>query len=511
MAPGHRKLKVRSAGKTGFPRRNRKKSRNLSVASGFIIRYVWAVMKQAGRCLKWIVGCGFVACFFAVGWRAGAADTLTWRLDQNRVDAEISSWTLPRLLEKIADVTGWQIYLEPGTRQQISTKFKDRAPGEALRLLLGDLSFALLPRTNGAPRLFVFRTSLQEATELIRASETASAKKAAQAIANELIVTLKPGASIEELARRLGAKVVGRIDKLNVYRLRFEDGDAAKAAREQLENNGDVASVELNYPIFGPPDAEALTYSSSLPLNLKPKASGNANQIIIGLIDHFNTPGQQPGSVVDQFLLPGLSVSGEAQPFDARPAHGTTMAETILRGLSLALEGNEGSTVRILPVEVYGNNPTTSTFDLAHGIYLAINDGGAMIINLSLGSEASTDFLYRVIKSGHDQGVVFFGAAGNEPVQTPTYPAAYAEVVAVTAGDRRGNVSSYANRGDFVDVIAPGSTIVNYKSQSYLVTGTSVATAYASGMAGGVADKSHLPWAQVEAAIRKNLAVTPKP
>ena len=509
MGRGHRKLKVRNLPANGLsPGNLRQESRNLSVASGFVLGYIRAVMNQPGHYLRRMAGRGLLGCLLACSLRSGAADALTWRVDQNRVDAEISSWTLPRLLENIASTTGWQIFLEPGTRQQISTRFKDRAPGEALRLLLGDLSFALLPQTNGAPRLFVFRTSLQEATELIRASETASSRKAGQAIANELIVTLKPGASIDELARRLGAKVVGRIDKLNAYRLRFEDGDAARAAREQLENDGTVDSVDYNYTVPRPPAAEALTYSSSLPLNLKPKASGDADKIVIGLID---TAVQPSGTVVDQFLLPGLSAAGDARPSDAGLTHGTSMAETILRGLSLALEGSDSSTVRILPVDVYGNNPSTSTFDVANGIYLAVNDGGAMIINLSLGSDVGTDILYRVIKASHDQGVIFFGAAGNEPVQTPTYPAAYSEVVAVTAGDRRGNISAYANRGDFVDVIAPGSTIVSYKNQSYLITGTSAATAYASGVAGGVADKSHLPWAQIEAAIRKNLAVAPKP
>src|SRR5437016_315406 len=100
---------------------------------------------------------------------AHAADSLSWQ--QDKVAAEISSWELPKLLENIAGATGWQIFLEPDTQRKISTKFKDRPPGEALRLLLGDLSFALLPQSNAPPRLFVFRTALHEATELIRPPE----------------------------------------------------------------------------------------------------------------------------------------------------------------------------------------------------------------------------------------------------------------------------------------------------------------------------------------------------
>ena len=422
------------------------------------------------------------------------------------VAAEISSWDLTKLLENIATTTGWQIFVEPETKHTVSTKFKNRAPGEALRLLLGDLSFALLPQSNAPSRLFVFRTSLQEATQRVHAPEKTANAKAAKPIANELIVTLKPGMKIDELARKLGAKVTGRAEGLNAYRLEFEDADAAAAAREQLKTNDDVASVDSNYQISRPENPEALTYSSSAPFSLKPKAIGDANRIIVGLID---TAFQAKGSGLEDFLLPSISVAGDAKTSDTQPTHGTSMAETVLRGLAMGFESTDGSRVRILPVDVYGNNPTSSTFDVALGIYKAIN-AGATIINLSLGSEGESSFLKQVIRSGHDQGVLFFAAAGNTPVRTSTFPAAYPEVIAVTAGDRRGNIASYANYGDFVDVMMPGSAVVNFKGQSWLVMGTSASTAYASGMAAGMVDQTGKSLSQIEAAIRSNFAFTTK-
>jgi thermitase len=129
-----------------------------------------------------------------------------------------------------------------------------------------------------------------------------------------------------------------------------------------------------------------------------------------------------------------------------------------------------------------------------------------MIINLSLGTDGDTPLLHQVIKSGYDQGVIFFGAAGNLPVTTPTYPAAYTELVAVTAGDQQGRISSYANRGSFIDVIAPGSALINFQNQSFVITGTSAATAYASGMAAGLVDTSGRGYRAAETAIRQMLA-----
>ncbi len=462
-------------------------------------------MKTAADWLGTFMRFGMAALLLMVTKPGTAADSLVWRQDQNMVAAEITSWDLTKLLENIATTTGWQIFVEPETKHTVSTKFKNRAPGEALRLLLGDLSFALLPQSNAPSRLFVFRTSLQEATQRVHAPEKPAGSKAAKPIANELIVTLKPGMKIDELARKLGAKVTGRAEGLNTYRLEFEDADATADALAKLKDNSDVASIDYNYRIDRPENPESLTYSSSAPFSLKPKAIGDANRIIVATID----TAVQDGSGIENFLLPSISVAGDAKTSNTQPTHGTSMAETVLRGLAMAFESTDGSRVRILPVDVYGSNPTSSTFDVAYGIYKAIN-AGATIINLSLGSEGESSFLKQVIRSGHDQGVLFFAAAGNFPVSTPTYPAAYPEVIAVTAGDRRGNIATYANYGAFVDVITPGSAVVNFRGQSWLVMGTSASTAYASGMAAGMVDQTGKSLSQVEAAIRSNFAFTTK-
>src|SRR5439155_17728656 len=184
---------------------------NLSILSGM---NRWPQFFRPCRAWAWVA----LICGLSV-LASGAADSLTWR--QDKVAAEISSWTLPKLLETLAATTGWQIFVEPNTEKKISTKFKDRPPGEALQLLLGDLNFALLPQSNAPPKLFVFRTALHEATQLIRPPENKS-DPTAKPIPNELIVTLKPGAKIDELAKKLGAKVLGRANGLNAYRLSFD-------------------------------------------------------------------------------------------------------------------------------------------------------------------------------------------------------------------------------------------------------------------------------------------------
>ena len=409
-----------------------------------------------------------------------AADKLVWRGGNQPVDADIDGWSLPQLLEHLAETTGWQIFVQPDTqlRRPVSVRFTNLSPGDALGRLLGELSFAVVPQPNAPAKLFVFRTSLGDATQAVLRREPAKAKP----IADELVLLRKPGSkeSADELAKRLGAKVTGRVDQFGAYRLKFADENAARQAAAALDGSADF-DVDYNHAIPRPGAAELRAASSALPLNLKPDASAPAGQLRVGLID----AAVQKNSPFSELLLPGVSVAGEATPGTTNPTHGTSMFETLLRGLATTQESGATTSVRVLPVDVYGNAESTSTFNVAQGIVEALN-AGATVINLSLASAGDSQFLHNVIIKGSERGVLFIAAAGNEPTTQPNYPAAYPEVLAVTAGGKTG-LASYANRGDFVDVIAPGSSIIQFGGRTYYVSGTSASTAYISGLAAGMA------------------------
>ena len=112
-----------------------------------------------------------LAVWLGVAHQGSAADALDWRTDQNQVDAEIESWPLPKVLEAISSATGWQIYVEPDTQYTVTSRFQRLKPSEALRRLLGELNFALLPQTNGPARLFIYRNSVHDATQLIQVAK----------------------------------------------------------------------------------------------------------------------------------------------------------------------------------------------------------------------------------------------------------------------------------------------------------------------------------------------------
>ena len=432
--------------------------------------------------------------------RVIAADVLNWNTNKNLVTADIQSVSVSRLLGKVARDTGWEIFLEPNVTHNVSTKFQDLSSGAALRMLLGNLNFAIVPQTNSPTHLYVFRTSMAKATRIIRPEDLVSKTSRSGKIPNELVVTVKPGVNIDGLDCLQNANVTGKIDSLNTYRVQFKDEAAAKAAHDCLAGNSDVLAVESNFSMEQP-DIPLGVANAAPPFNLNPKVNDGDCQVVIALID---TPVGTLGNGMEQFLMPGISSAGGDCPA-SQLTHGTGMAETILQGLQANEHGS--SSVKIIPVDVYGCNETTSTFDVAKGISDAVK-AGANVINLSLGGQGDSEFLHTLIQNTAKQGAVFFAAAGNQPVTTPTYPAAYPEVQAVTAGSGPGQVADYANRGNFVDLMLPGTSIVPYDGQSWAVTGTSTATAYATGIAAGLADSSHNCPGQVLSTVQCKFGVS---
>ena len=80
-------------------------------------------------------------------------------------------------------------------------------------------------------------------------------------------------------------------------------------------------------------------------------------------------------------------------------------------------------------------------------------------------------------------GLVVF-AAGNDAIQNGV-PANYEPVIAVAAIDNHGNRASFSNFGDFVDIAAPGTSILStYPNGKYhSLQGTSMACPHVSGVA----------------------------
>jgi serine protease len=123
--------------------------------------------------------------------------------------------------------------------------------------------------------------------------------------------------------------------------------------------------------------------------------------------------------------------------------------------------------VKIMPLRALGYGGGT-TDDIVEAIKYAAqlpNATGeqpstqADVINMSLGSTAQDQDLKNAIDAAYSKNIVIVAAAGNNGSPVPFYPAAYENVISVSAVDIGANVTSYSNFGSTIDVAAPGGDL----------------------------------------------------
>jgi minor extracellular protease Epr len=105
---------------------------------------------------------------------------------------------------------------------------------------------------------------------------------------------------------------------------------------------------------------------------------------------------------------------------------------------------------------------------------------GVPVVNLSL-MGPDNDLLTQAIRAAAQRGLVLVAAAGNDgPGGAPAYPAAYPEVIAVSAVDSRGRPYARNNRGGYIYVAAPGVDVWGADARGGLAfwTGTSFAAPF---------------------------------
>lgn len=138
---------------------------------------------------------------------------------------------------------------------------------------------------------------------------------------------------------------------------------------------------------------------------------------------------------------------------------------------------------KILSINVfYGDY--TDDLEVAEGIRYAA-DNGARIINMSLGGPGESYALEEAVNYAYSKGAVLVAAAGNENTLLPSYPAAYENVISVSATNQSDIITDFSNYGDTIDIAAPGENIystITGNNYAYMA-GTSMASPVVAGVA----------------------------
>lgn len=216
---------------------------------------------------------------------------------------------------------------------------------------------------------------------------------------------------------------------------------------------------------------------TGLDANGNPKESNGIDDDDNGFVDDFRG-----------WDLVGIYRDDPQDDNDARPGHphGTHVGGTVgaMTNNKIGIAG-VAKNVKLLPVKIGEDySGSTGTFRGYEGILYA-NMLGARVINCSWGQAGFSQAEQEVITQVTENGSLVIAAAGNDASNREFYPANYAGVLSVAAVDKNYNEAYFTNFGGWVDISAPGVSIMATKPyDDYgLMSGTSMASPVTSGVA----------------------------
>lgn len=143
-------------------------------------------------------------------------------------------------------------------------------------------------------------------------------------------------------------------------------------------------------------------------------------------------------------------------PMDTLPSsHGTHVSGTIAAALDGVGVAGVAPNVTIMPLKVFGTDDNGGAVGLADAVHYAI-DNGANIISMSLGGPGISSDMIRAVRDAWDAGLLLVAANGNDGARSVDFPAAFDEVVAVSALAPDLSIADFSNTGNPTEIAAPG-------------------------------------------------------
>lgn len=410
---------------------------------------------------------------------ASESAVLEFRIDQNRLWLDAREEPLSRLLERFA-VAGIDVQIDPAVQKTVTAARRAADIESVLDEILIPYDYLLDWRKESGPlgdmiRLAgvrVFRKGHPESVQPLRSVRRieTSFDGRFRFMAREIVVGFGAGASIENLRAflaRTGGTVIETNQELGIYRILLPEGTNVLDLIAQLGNEPSIALAEPNY-IYGVPGLLPAT-GGSAGTPAQWNAPSGDSPVAVAVLDS----GLTPDDSLNRAVLGAFDATNPGSPLTADAVgHGTLMAR-LASGLVDPYSSPVGEGVPVVAVKAFADDGLADSFTLMNAMTYAVQKSSGPI-SLSWGSETPSRFVEAAVNYAMNQGRPVFAAVGNENTGRPMYPAAYSGVIGVAASNGS-QLADYSNRGDFVDLIAPGSA---GGSQ-----GTSVATAYVAHIA----------------------------
>jgi subtilisin family serine protease len=291
-----------------------------------------------------------------------------------------------------------------------------------------------------------------------------------------------------------------------IVRLRFTGNRSLESLLQAVSADPDVQLVQPNYDYRASKETArpgtAPQYAGEKLRLDEAHRLARGNGVMIAVIDTAIDAAhpELAGAIAGVF-----DAVGEG-PARAEP-HGTEIAGILVARSALKGVAPDAKLLSVRAFRGGGADPAASTsLQLLKGINWAFA-AGAKLMNMSF-TGPMDPLLERIVKNAAAKGVIFIAAAGNNgPKAPPVYPAAYPEVIAVTATDEKDELYGKANRGAYICIAAPGVDIVApvLKKRYSLSSGTSMAAAHVSGVVALLLERDgKLDWSGARAILSKS-------
>lgn len=319
----------------------------------------------------------------------------------------------------------------------------------------------------------------------------------AGALVGQRTLVFKNRAALEAFLARAGNKVriMGRIDGLFVLRIGFLN---YSELTDLLDGNEQIGLI---FPAVFPESETVGAQAGAVPM-------GSSLLDWLGITgDHSAWGKGMRIAVLDTGVNAHSAFGGQLIQLGAAGdlnGHGTAVTSMILGNTSLLPGVAPGSTV--ISIQIADAGGYSDSFKIAQGIMAAI-EAGAMIINISLGSQGNDPVLQNVVAMAIQAGVLIVAPTGNAGGNQILKPAGYEGVIAVGAVDKAGQVLAFSNAGNGIDLAAPGYGLNAAWTDdgAVSVSGTSFSGPIVAGLIAGVAEQMGVSVQKARELVLNNL------